>query len=367
MSALDLIKSAKSLADLAHLMGFKASAITYLIRKLPPAARYTQFDIPKRSGGTRTISAPIPSLKLLQKHLAEHLAKCEQEIEEKRKVSKSLSHGFKIGHSILTNAQTHRKKRFVFNIDLKDFFDTINFGRVRGFFIKNNDFQLHPDVATTIAQIACHNNSLPQGAPTSPVISNLITNVLDIRLAKLAKRLSCSYTRYADDITFSTSRSEFPKDLVATSGSLTGSLAIGKKLRKEIQSCGFSINEQKTRLQFFRSRQDVTGLVVNRQISAPIEYRRMLRAMVNRYCKTGTYERHSISIVGEDSVVVKQEGSPASLHGMLNYILQIERWRIKDLVSDPIPPEKENGLTSTKKLLRRFLFTRNLRTRPNQL
>ena len=96
-----------------------------------------------------------------------------------------LAHGFKRGRSIVTNATKHKRRRFVFNIDIKNFFGTINFGRVRGFFIKNADFALHPSVATIVAQIACHENALPQGSPCSPVISNLIGSVLDIHLCKL--------------------------------------------------------------------------------------------------------------------------------------------------------------------------------------
>ena len=98
----------------------------------------------------------------------------------------------------------HVGSKYVLNIDLQDFFDSFNFGRVRGFFIKNRNFQLNPDVATVIAQIACYDNKLPQGSPCSPVITNLISHSLDIRLASLAKKYKCTYTRYADDITFST-------------------------------------------------------------------------------------------------------------------------------------------------------------------
>ncbi len=76
----------------------------------------------------------------------------------------------------------------VLNIDLNNFFDEFNFGRVRGFFIINNNFQLTPEVATTIAQIACYKNKLPQGSPASPVITNLITHILDVRLSRLAKK-----------------------------------------------------------------------------------------------------------------------------------------------------------------------------------
>jgi retron-type reverse transcriptase len=105
---------------------------------------------------------------------------------------------------INTNTIVHLNQKNVPNIDLSNFFDSFNVGRVRGFFIKNRNFELHPDIATVIAQIACLDNKLPQGSPCSPVITNLITHSLDIRLASLAKKYSCSYSRYADDITIST-------------------------------------------------------------------------------------------------------------------------------------------------------------------
>ena len=95
----------------------------------------------------------------------------------------------------------------------RNFFPSINFGRVRGFFLKDKHFSLQPPVATVLAQIACFENELPQGSPCSPVISNLIGHVLDGRLARFAKTHKCTYSRYADDITFSTSRKDFPPEI----------------------------------------------------------------------------------------------------------------------------------------------------------
>src|SRR5690606_34283132 len=103
-----------------------------------------------------------------------------------------------------TNAAVHKGKRTILNLDLDDFFGQFNFGRVRGYFIANKHFELDPHIATVIAQIACYENSLPQGSPCSPVIANLITASLDMRLLRLANSCGCSYSRYADDITFST-------------------------------------------------------------------------------------------------------------------------------------------------------------------
>jgi RNA-directed DNA polymerase len=97
-----------------------------------------------------------------------------------------------------------------YSMPIKDFFPSINFGRVLGLFTKDRNFPLEPKVATVIAQIPCHNNQLPQGSPCSPVISNLIAHLLDIHLNKVARAGRCTHTRYVDDLTFSTNEKDFP-------------------------------------------------------------------------------------------------------------------------------------------------------------
>jgi hypothetical protein len=351
MSAIKLLQDASSLSDVAYLLGFKPKAVSYLIRMMNPARRYTQFDIPKRSGGKRTISAPNDRLKLLQKRLAKHLALCEAELELKHQVKRSLSHGFKKDCSILTNANVHRNRRFVFNVDVEDFFGSINFGRVRGFFIKNNDFALKPDVATVIAQIACHDNKLPQGSPCSPVVSNLIANILDIRMSKLARYHSCSYTRYADDLTFSTSKATFPVGLSESEFGHEHRWIPGRDLTREIKSCGFTINPKKTRLQYCRSRQNVTGLVVNKVLNAPAEYRRGIRAMVHRLCATGAFDiQRSVLDATGNTTVVKKAGTLAQLRGMLTFATYVETWPTRDVKPASVT------LTPSEKLLTEFLF-----------
>ena len=160
------------------------------------------------------------------------------------------------------NAIKHHKRRYVFNIDLKDFFPTINFGRVRGFFIKDANFMLHTKVATILAQIACYQNGLPQGAPCSPVISNLIGHVLDIRLCKLASANGCTYSRYAcDDITFSTNKPDFPSSIARRVAGEAHKWEVGDRLEEAVVSAGFAVNPLKTRMQYRSSRQAVcTGL-----------------------------------------------------------------------------------------------------------
>ena len=203
MSRLAKLKAASSLQELGPLVGYTAKGLAFVVHGIPDSAKYTDFSIPKRSGGTRTISAPCEELKRLQSHLAKLLEDCIAEINQARDQRKdTLSHGFRKKRSIMTNAAQHRGRRYVFNIDLHDFFGTINFGRVWRFFEKNHGFLLNSDIARTIAQIACHNQALPQGSPLSPVISNLIGHILDIRMAGIAAKAGCFYSRYADDLTF---------------------------------------------------------------------------------------------------------------------------------------------------------------------
>ena len=141
-------------------------------------------------------------------------------------------------------------------------------------------------IATLIAQIACYKNSLPQGSPCSPVITNLISHALDVRLAKLARKNSCTYTRYADDITFSTNKRIFPSDIATDEN---GVIFISKKLSSEINRAGFTINETKTRLQYKDSRQDVTGIIVNKTINTKVECWKLARAQCNFLFKNGRF------------------------------------------------------------------------------
>ena len=116
------------------------SALSYVLYKLPDANKYRVFEIPKKSGGMRTIKAPMDKLALIQQRLAELLSDCMQELMKENPKLYAVSHGFREGRTIISNANIHRKRRYVFNVDIADFFGSINFGRVRGYFIKDNFF-----------------------------------------------------------------------------------------------------------------------------------------------------------------------------------------------------------------------------------
>ncbi|MEX0943204.1 MAG: retron Ec67 family RNA-directed DNA polymerase/endonuclease [Pseudomonadales bacterium] len=324
MSKLNGLKIATTKKQLASLLGVKTSFLTHTLYIIKPANQYTTFNIPKKSGGTRAISAPTTNLKSLQSCLSHLLLDCVDEINKSKLVrgtyKSTLSHGFVRDRSIITNAVMHLHKRNVLNMDLEDFFGGFNFGRVRGFFIKNSNFNLDPHIATVIAQIACHQNKLPQGSPCSPVITNLITHSLDIKLAALAKKYSCVYTRYADDITFSTRESVFPAQIMAEK---KGTYIVGKKLKSEIGRSGFSINQAKTRIQYKDSRQDVTGLIVNTKPNTKREYWRTIKSQCHSLFVTGSFFKNTAA--------GPQPGNINVLEGQLNFIDYVDKYnRLRD-------------------------------------
>jgi RNA-directed DNA polymerase len=358
MSALKKLHDAKTIADVAGILGFQASKLTYILYVQPDSLKYKEFEIPKKSGGVRRIAAPQGGLKLLQRRLADLLQDCLDEInknaagDSQAKPLGQASHGFKRGSSICTNARKHRNRRYVFNIDLTDFFGSINFGRVRGFFIKDKRFHLNPKVATIFAQIACFKQSLPQGSPCSPVISNLIGNILDTHLVKLAARTGCIYTRYADDLTFSTNKRCFPRSIAIQSDDDNHVWMPGSELLRLVTYSGFVINQKKTRMQYFCSRQEVTGLVVNKKVNIRREYRHNTRAMAHRLFKKGSFllPTSEKDANGDYSLEMKQ-GSLNQLHGRLGFIDGIDRYNIEILST-----AKESQIKSKETIYRRFLF-----------
>ena len=326
--------------DFAKLLGLKsAKYINYLLYNIKTDNLYNSFPIPKKNGGERVIHAPKKELKFLQKKLSNVLWECYLESIESKSKDKNfktpvLSHAFEKGKSIITNSQMHRNKKYILNIDLKNFFDSFNFGRVRGFFIKDRDFAVSPEIATVIAQIACYQGKLPQGAPSSPIITNLITRILDYRIVKIAKKYRFTYSRYADDLTFSTNR-ELNSNKLRASKELENFLT---ELEDLIISSGFEINPKKTRLSNNMQRQEVTGLVVNKKINVKREYVKNTRAMAFRLYKDGAFE------------IDKTPGTINQLTGRFAFIFQIEQYNNYLLYKKSL---MQNNLDSQKYLLGR--------------
>ena len=326
--------------DFAKLLGLKsAKYINYLLYNIQTDNLYTTFTIPKKNGGERVIHAPKKELKFLQKKLADILWECYLESLESKSKDKNfkipvLSHAFEKEKSIITNSQMHRNKKYILNIDLKDFFDSFNFGRVRGFFIKDRDFAVSPEIATVIAQVACYQGKLPQGAPSSPIITNLISRILDYRIVKIAKKYRFTYSRYADDMIFSTNR-ELNSNKLRASKELDNFLT---ELEEVIISSGFEINPKKTRLSNNMQRQEVTGLVVNKKINVKREYIKNTRAMAFQLYKEGAFE------------INKTPGTINQLTGRFAFIFQIDQYNNYLLYKKSLI---QNNLDSQKYLLGR--------------
>jgi RNA-directed DNA polymerase len=267
-------------ADVAALLGIAHGMLIYTLYRAPESQRYRAFEIPKRSGGMRLIHAPLGILRDAQTRLAPILAAHYD--------AHPGAHGFIKTRSILSNAQLHTGQRLVLNVDLKDFFPTINFGRVRGLFMAA-PFRVGPGAAAVLAQICTHRNGLPQGAPTSPVLSNFIATSLDRRLTRLAKENNARYSRYADDITFSCNQPTMPPAL-AYSASGEAGVRVGDALERAIEASGFAVNPAKVRLQTRHQRQSVTGLNVNAKANVDRRRIRQLRAMLHAWEKFGIHK-----------------------------------------------------------------------------
>lgn len=220
---------------------------------------YRRFSIPKKSGGMRTIEAPDDKLKAIQRWIKEDILDSFS--------SSEYATGFKKGKSIVDNARPHIGKELIINIDLKDFFPSIHYADVIRIF---SYMGYRTDVAHLLTRLCTNgNNVLPQGSPASPALSNLVSLKLDKRLGQLARNLNCTYTRYADDITFSGSKE------------IRSALPL---IRDIITDEGFQINEDKVRLQYSHQRQEVTGLIVNEKLSVSPQIKKELKSAIY-YCK----------------------------------------------------------------------------------
>lgn len=242
--------------------------------------RYHSFEIPKKSGGARQICAPCGNLKWFQL--------CLNEIFKALYTPSPFAMGFTEGRSIVDNARMHTNQNYVFNIDLKDFFPSVDQARVWRR-LQLAPFNFNAEVAGVIAGL-CSIKSirykdtepfaecyvLPQGAPTSPLLTNAVCDTLDRRLHGLAKRFGLHYSRYADDITFSSMHNVYQ---------------VGSEFRKELERIisgqRFAINEKKTRLNHCSSRQEVTGLTVGSKVNVTRKYVKDIRSILHIWERYG--------------------------------------------------------------------------------
>jgi hypothetical protein len=283
-------------ADVAQALEVSVASLRHfsMHRAQDRAPHYVTFAIAKRRGGERLIMAPKQRLKALQRRLHALLGS--------RLPISEFAHGFRRGHSIVDNARPHVGKAVVLRLDIRDFFPSIHFARVRGLLLA---FGYAYPVASILAALTTEAprqpvqvgdmlffppvgpRACPQGAPTSPAIANALLVRMDRRLAGLARRFDFSYSRYADDLTFS-----------------GNDIANAHKIRllatRIVQDEGFQINPDKTRVMRDGSRQVVTGVVINRVLGLSRQTRRYLRAAVHRCVQAhlaGTADRATLARV----------------------------------------------------------------------
>ncbi|MBX3177173.1 MAG: RNA-directed DNA polymerase [Candidatus Hydrogenedentes bacterium] len=223
---------------------------------------YHTFTLPKRGGGTRTISAPDPELKAAQRQIYQRLLK--------RLPVHPCVTGFRPGYSIASNAACHAGRAAVIRMDIRDFFGSTDAKRVRRYLQRMG---WNRAAAKLLARICTHEGGLPQGAPTSPALSNAVNYRLDARLDGLARKHGAVYTRYADDLTFSLAEDRH-NDIQAI-------LYHTKRIVAE--EGGYKLHQKKKlRIRRRHQQQQVTGLVVNERVALPRATRRWLRAVDHR-------------------------------------------------------------------------------------
>ena len=225
---------------------------------------YRCHAIPKRNGGTRTIEAPAPVLKSIQKKILTRLLNIIP--------AHPAATAFEQGRSIRENAVIHVWKPVVLKLDVRDFFPSIHISKVYGLF---RFLGYEKPVASLLAHLCCFDSHLPQGAPTSPKLSNLVMYDVDDALSRWAELHVLDYSRYADDMTFS--------------GAMNSNLIREtiRICRREIRSVGLNLNPDKIKIQRRGGRQSVTGLIVNEKLNVPRELRRALRLRMHYLARFG--------------------------------------------------------------------------------
>lgn len=307
----------------------------YLIKTLAHQKsenRYQSFQIKKKSGGERTIHAPKPELKVV--------LSCLNLIFQCIYTPHKAAYGFVENKSVADNAKIHCRSNYVFNLDLKDFFPSIEIGRVLNR-LSHPPFNLNKEsgreqIGNSIAWLACDEMEvermidgkiqkvakrvLPQGSPLSPILTNIICEKLDKQLTGVANRFGVRYSRYADDITFSSMHNVYHENS-----------AFRNEVIRVINSQYFLINESKVRLQKQNVRQEVTGITVNSDINVTKSYVKRLRLWLSMWEKYGTDKAFELFLNGykKDKGYTKKIGqTPAFMEnviaGKLNYLKMIK-------------------------------------------
>lgn len=265
---------------------------------------YSYVTIKKKNGNDRMLLVPGKQLKRIQRIIL-------RRILNKIPVSEYAT-AYKKGATLYSNASPHTNKKYLLKLDITDFFYSIDFLTVYRFvFIKYYPKQ----ISYMLTKLCCKNGFLPQGAPTSPALSNLVLKSFDDYIGEWCKKRGVTYTRYCDDMTFSGDR---PLSDVY------------KKVKNVLDKNGFDLNENKTVFVSSGNRQSVTGLTVNEKVNVSKDYKRKLRQEIYYALKFG-FEDAIIKSDNKNFITVENGVEIAesmkyqdSLIGRVNYVLQIE-------------------------------------------
>lgn len=285
--------------QLAGLLGCYTNVLFQTLRTVDEL--YYDAAIPKATGGYRTLQVPTYPLRCMQTVIL-------RSILDKLPVSPYAT-AYHKGARITDNAKPHQHKKYLLKMDLQDFFSSITFEQVLSSVFHKGRFPTH--VGVSLTALCCKNGVLPQGAPTSPALSNLVMSHFDGVMGEWCRRQGFSYTRYCDDITVSGNRPLY---------------AAYQKAKGLLENMGFELNEKKTRFVTAAHRQTVTGLTVNQGIGVTADYKRNLRQAVYYTVKFGAADHIRQRNLTRFMVngVPQTERYLAHLEGQIRYVLSVE-------------------------------------------
>ncbi len=300
-----------NLHQLAQILNVSYKGLEFFAFKAYLPSFYSRHEIVKYEGKARQIAAPGSYLKALQRKIKTLL--------EQSYTAPGSTHGFRTGRSIITNARQHVGAAWILNLDLEDFFGSINFGRVLGA-LRGRPFCFNKQVAVAISRLSTLDNALPLGSPASPILSNIVCRSMDRDLLSVAREYSIFYTRYADDLTFS-SRS---KKYLSSPGQLPQSLQ--NTIEDCIQENGFHINRRKQKFYYGSNGGIVTGLRVTSSVTPGRKFIRELRAIYSKIRKEDlkkTQEEFSTKYANRNRYRDRDPSLVHHINGKLSFLYAI--------------------------------------------
>ena len=283
----------KELSSLTKDLGVSAKTLYTLSNHID--SHYYQAKVPKKNGEYRELSVPDEFLKTIQKRIVEKLLVYEE-------VS-TYATAYRYGTSTIKNAYQHIKKHTMLKLDIRHFFDNINYPIVKEkVFVKEK----YSESNRILLSLLCiYNDALPQGAPTSPIISNIIMKEFDNIVGDWCKKKRISYTRYCDDMTFSGYFNE--KEVISF-------------VKAELKKMGLFLNDAKTVVVNKCQKQVVTGIIVNEKINTPLLYRKKIRQELY-YCKKFGVVSH----LQKQQLNIDEQDYLRKLIGRVNYVLSVDK------------------------------------------